>query len=78
MKNQTVDEFLQRLERYKKPTPNSVIIHPGWTYCFIELNKDFMEQLKTDLRTKLMMAESGIEELDAATKFAIMVLEDSY
>jgi hypothetical protein len=78
MKNQTVQEFLQRLEQYKNPTPNSVIIHPGWTYCFIELNKDFMEQLKNELRTKLMMAEHGIDELDAITKFAIMVLEDSY
>ena len=76
--NQTVGEFLQRLEQYKNPTPNSVIIHPGWTYGFIELNKDFMDQLKKELSTKLVMAENGIDELDAITKFAIMVLEKSY
>jgi len=77
MKNQTVKEFLQRLDQYKS-YKNNVIIHPGWSYCFIELNKDFVEQLKKELRTKLMMAEHGIDELDAITKFAIMVLEDSY
>jgi len=78
MKNQTVAEFLHRLDQYKVSSVNSVVIRPGWTYCFIELDKDFVDQLKNELRIKLMMAEQGIDQLDAITKFAIMVLEDSY
>ena len=78
MNDQTIGEFLQRLDNYKKTSNNSVVIHPGWSYCFIELHEDFINELKQELKIKLMMADNGIEELDAITKFAIMVLEDSY
>ena len=77
-KTKTTD-FIKQFEFFRRvPDTGNVIIHPALPYNFIELTEEFVLELQNDLRKKLMMAHAGIDELDATTKFAIMLLEDAY
>lgn len=72
------EDFFKKFESYNRSTTGTVIIHPGLSYNLIELTEDFVQELKKDLMTKVNLASVGIDELDASTKFAIMMLDDSY
>ena len=73
------DDFIEKFDVFTRATSSdSVIIHPALKYGFIELTEDFVQQLKNDLSNKIMMAHTGIEDLDPTTRFAIMMLEDAY
>ena len=77
-KTKTAD-FIKQFDFFRRvPDTENVIIHPALSYGFIELTEEFVLELQNDLRKKLMMAHTGINELDATTKFAIMLLEDAY
>ena len=75
----TISEFINNFEYFKrvKDTGN-VIIHLGLSYNFIELRSKFVDELKNDLKNQLMIADTNMDELSAITKFAIIILEDSY
>ena len=73
----TVQELLEKFEYFRKYKGN-VIIHPNLPANLIELSEDFVQRLKRDLETSLMMAQTGIDELSPCTKFVIMMLEDAY
>ena len=72
------EELLEQFNSYAGTGTGSVIIHPGLPYNFIELKEDFVQKLKDDLKMKAQMCAAGIDELDPSTKFAIMILTDSY
>ena len=76
---QTVKEFFDKFNNFRRyPEGNSVMIHPGFKYGFIELSEEFIQALKKDLETKLMLSANGIEDLDPTTKFAVMMLAEAY
>jgi len=78
-KEVTVGDFLSSFDHFRRVTGgNTVVIHPGLSYGFIELKETFVDELKRDLQIKISMAGNGIEPLSATTKFAIMLLEDAY
>lgn len=72
-----LEEFFENFKSYNRYNGN-VIIHPGLPNQFIELKENFVRALENDLKMKIRMALSGIDELDPSTKFAIMMLTDSY
>ena len=74
----TVQELFDKIDYYRRTKNGSVVIHPGLPANLIELKEDFVQQLKRELQTNIMMAQTGIDELSACTKFVIMMLEDSY
>lgn len=74
----TVQELFDKIDYYRRTKNGSVVIHPGLPANLIELKEDFVQQLKQELQTNIMMAQTGIDELSACTKFVIMMLEDSY
>ena len=74
----TFEELLEQFNFYKRTGSESVIIHPGLPNGFIELKEDFVQKLKADLKMKAQMCAAGIDELDPTTKFAIMILSNSY
>ena len=74
----TVKELFDKIDYYRRTKNGSVVIHPGLPANLIELKEDFVQQLKRELQTNIMMAQTGIDELSACTKFVIMMLEDSY
>ena len=74
----TVKEFMDKFDHYRTTPSGSVVVHPNLPYNLIELKAGFMLRLKRELQNKIMMAEAGIDELDATAKFAIMMLEDSF
>lgn len=75
----TSKEFIEKFKHFRRvPDNGTVIIRPGLPYNFIELTEEFVLSLQNDLRKKIMMAHTGIQELSATDKFAIMLLEDAY
>jgi len=77
--NITTEEFISKFDHYTRvPDNGTVIIRPNLPYNFIELNEEFVQKLKKDLQTKITLAFTGMDELDATTRFAIMMLEESY
>jgi len=75
---ETVNSLMSRFDAYRRTPKGNVVIHPGLTANLIELTEDFVQSLKNDLQNKISMAHAGIDELDPATKFAIMILIQSY
>lgn len=79
----TVAQFLATFDHHRRVSgegdKKNVILYPNLHgVSFIELTEEFHASLKKDLEHKLLMAECGIEPLDATTKFAIMLLEGSW
>lgn len=74
---QTVGELFSRFDSYAQ-TEKSVVIHPGLKYGFLEVTPEFAAALRKALEIKIMLASNGIEEIDPITKFAVMMLENSY
>ena len=78
-KGTTSKDFIESFDHFRRvPDTGNVIIHPALPYNFIELTSEFVLELQNDLAKKIMMAQTGVDELDATTKFAIMLLEDAY
>lgn len=79
MDKQTVGEFLARFDSYRRvPHSDSVLIHLGLDYGFVEFKEEFVLKLKLALKTKLMMAEMQIDDLSPIDIFAIELLKNSY
>ena len=75
----TTEQFIEKFDNFRRvPSTGNVIIHPALQYGFIELTGEFVGELKNDIQKKLMMAHTGIDELDPTTKLVIMLLEKSY
>lgn len=74
----TVKDLMERFDSYRRTTNGSVIIHPNLPANLIELKEDFVQELKNQLYSELMMAQTGIDKLSPLAKFAIMLLEDSF
>lgn len=77
MEEATLEDFFKKFDTYNGSEGN-IIIHPGLPYNFIELDENFVQELKEDLKMKVKLSMAGIDELDPTTKFAIMILTDSY
>jgi len=75
---ETVNSLISRFDAYRRTPRGTVIIHPGLSYGLIELTEEFTQSLKQDLQNKISMAISGMDDLDPAAKFAIMILTQSY
>ncbi len=74
-----IGDFINQFDHFKRvPDSGNVIIHPNLKYGFIELFPDFVEELKHDFSTKIMMATNGIQPLSPIEKFAIMLLDEAY
>ena len=77
-KTKAVD-FINRFDYFKRvPNSGNVIIHPGFSYGFMELKAEFVDELKNHLIKKISMAQHHIDELSPTDKFAIMLLKDAY
>lgn len=75
----TTEQFIEKFDHFRRvPSTGNVIIHPDIPYGLIELKAEFVDRLKDDIQKKLMMAHTGIDELDPTTKLVIMLLEKSY
>lgn len=72
-----INDLFKKFDDYKR-TNGNVIIHPGPQFNILELSEDFVQTLKHELETNICMASSEIDELNAITKFVIMILEESY
>lgn len=55
-----------------------IIIHPGLEYGFIELSKEFVENLKHEIKNKIMLNNADLQDIDNTTKFTLMILENCY
>ena len=80
MKNDlTVQEFISKFDDYtRSSTGDSVVIYPNLPYHHIELTETFVQKLKKDLEVKIAMAHHGMDKLDPTTRFAIIILEQSW
>lgn len=74
----TVKDLMERFDSYRRTPEGNVIIHPNLPANLIVLKEDFVEELKNQLHTELMMAQTGMDELSPLAKFIIMILEDSF
>lgn len=74
---QTVGEFLDKFDGFRE-SKTTVIIHPGFKYGFLEISKEFRDELKQAFIRKLRNIEMGLEEPDPITQFAVMILQDAY
>jgi len=75
----TLKEFIDNFDHFTR-TPNNghVIIHPNLPNSFIELTGEFVDELKKDLTTKILMADCELDTLSPIERFAIMMLVDAY
>lgn len=74
----TVKDLMERFDSYRRTPKGNVIIHPNLPANLIELKEDFVEELKQEIKTELLLVEIGISEISPTTKFVIMLLEDSF
>lgn len=75
----TSKEFIDNFDNFTRSSDKkTVVIHPGLEYGFIELTPKFVEELKKDLSSKIMMAHAGLERLSPTDRFAIMMLDEAY
>jgi len=78
MKQETVREFLDKFDNFRRTGTGSVVIRPCMPNGLIELKEEFIQKLKKEMELKLSMAFSGIDELTEIEKFVIYILEDAY
>ena len=74
----TFKEMLTHFDAYTRTKDGNVIINLGSNCNFLVLTEEFVQSLRADIKKKTQMCAAGVDELDPATKFAIMMLIDSY
>ena len=78
-RDRSIEDFVNKFDHFRRiPDTGNVLIHPGLTYNFIELKAEFVDQLKDDIKKKIMMAGIGVRELSPTEIFAMMMLDDAY
>jgi metal-dependent hydrolase (beta-lactamase superfamily II) len=78
MEQETVQEFLDKFDNFRRTGTGSVVIRPCMPYGLIELKEEFIQKLKKEMETRIKMVIAGIEEPSAVEQFVIMILEDAY